>query len=399
MKFALRRLLPVLAMAGLFFTLQLPVAAAPPYQESSDAGTTEQREASYYTVQSGDTLGSIAQEFNVPVATLVEVNGLTDAGLIHIGQVLMIPGSDGSLPQGQGGSSGSGEAPDAPRPSPWQRMTRAARLAPQNSPFHKTTWVSYYGRPGVDVMGILGEYSIEELIPRLQEQADAYDEANGPELGVMPAFHLVYGMAAKAPGEDGDHLVFMTDEAVMSYINAAQEAGIGVILDIQIGNLSPAQALEYGLPYLQYPNVHLALDPEFAMSHPDQERPGLPIGFVTDEQINEAQGVMRDYMRENDIEGRKILIVHQFLDTMIRDKADLKRYYRIDLTILADGWGGPWPKISKYNVFMDETVRFTGLKMFYRWDDPLLTEPQVLGTEAVPSLPYVEITPNFVIYQ
>src|SRR5690606_35332830 len=146
------------------------------------------------------------------------------------------------------------------------------------SPYYQKTWVTYYGRPGIDVMGILGEYDIEELTPLLQAQADAYDEANGPHLGVQPAFHLVYGMATKSSGADNSYLAYLDDTTVLSYVQLAAEEGFAVILDMQIGNRSPAQAISPALPYLAYPHVHLAIDPEFAMVHAGQSWPGNPIG-------------------------------------------------------------------------------------------------------------------------
>lgn len=290
-------------------------------------------------------------------------------------------------------------APTEPRRSVTERMTLTARYAAPTSPFYRRTWVTYYGRPNVPVMGILGEYSIADLVPRLQAQATAYDEANGPEVGVMPAFHLVYGMATKGPGDDGTHLIFLSDEVVKEYIERAKEEGFAVILDIQVGALEPVEAMRVAFPYLRYDNVHLALDPEFAMSHPDQERPGNPIGFVTAEQVNAVQVAMRDYLREHGIRGRRVLVLHQFMDAMIVNKPDLARVYRIDLTITADGFGGPWPKISKYNEFVDQRTKFTGLKLFYRWDEPLMTEREVLGIDRHPDTVFIEVTPNLVIYQ
>jgi LysM repeat protein len=44
-----------------------------------------------YTVESGDTLFSIAQRFDTTVAEVAQANGLTDAGQIVIGQRLVIP--------------------------------------------------------------------------------------------------------------------------------------------------------------------------------------------------------------------------------------------------------------------------------------------------------------------
>jgi LysM repeat protein len=52
-----------------------------------------------YTVQRGDTLGGIARDHGVSVADLVEFNELANPDLIHPGDVILIPGEDGSLEQ------------------------------------------------------------------------------------------------------------------------------------------------------------------------------------------------------------------------------------------------------------------------------------------------------------
>jgi len=44
-----------------------------------------------YTVQRGDTLYSIAQRYNVTVDELKAANGITDAGALEVGQILIIP--------------------------------------------------------------------------------------------------------------------------------------------------------------------------------------------------------------------------------------------------------------------------------------------------------------------
>ncbi|MGB0387758.1 MAG: RodZ domain-containing protein [Ardenticatenaceae bacterium] len=351
---------------------------------------------SYHIVEEGETLYGIARRFNVPLHVLTAANNMSDSTLIVTGQQLIIPGSDGSLP----------EDPFAPinsdaetRGSVVERMTMTARLAASNSPYHKKTWVTFYGRPQVPVMGILGEYTIDDLIPLMSKQANAYDEANGAELGVTPAFHLVYGMATREPGEEKNYLSYLEHEVVMKYIERAQQEGFGVILDIQVGALEPLEAMRRAFFYLQYDNVQLALDPEFAMTHPNQKIPGTPIGFVTAEQANQIQSAMREYMKEEQIRGRRMLIIHQYLDTMIVNKEDFARVYKVDLTISAAGWGTPWGKISKYNSFINHNTKFAGFKLFYRWDDPLLTERQVLGIERHLDSDYIQITPNLIIYQ
>ena len=84
---------------------------------------------------------------------------------------------------------------------------------------------------------------------------------------------------------------------------------------------------------------------------------------------------------------------------MIRNKQDLQRFDDVDLAVVADGFGVPAVKIAKYNIFMDSDERFTGLKLFYRWDVPLLNEKEVLGITRQPTANWVHITPNIVIYQ
>ncbi len=50
-----------------------------------------------YTVAPGDTLGAIAVRFGVTVEALVAANGIEDPDRIRVGQVLLIPGADGTM--------------------------------------------------------------------------------------------------------------------------------------------------------------------------------------------------------------------------------------------------------------------------------------------------------------
>jgi hypothetical protein len=186
----------------------------------------------------------------------------------------------------------------------------------------------------------------------------------------------------------------------MTYISKALELDYAVILDVQIGALTPAQSITPALRYLSYGNVHPAIDPEFAMIRPGQAVPGNPIGFVTAEQVDETQAVIQEYMEENDIPGPVILLVHQFQDSMIQNKDQIDSSYdRVALTLSVDGWGGPWGKISKYNSLVNEETPYISFKLFYRWDEPLLNERQALGEDPYPNIGYMEITPNMIIYQ
>ena len=51
-----------------------------------------------YTVQSGDNLFSIAEQFRANVCVMMAINDIADASLLAVGQVLIIPGGDVELP-------------------------------------------------------------------------------------------------------------------------------------------------------------------------------------------------------------------------------------------------------------------------------------------------------------
>jgi LasA protease len=52
---------------------------------------TPRQEEDQYTVQNGDSLGFIAEEYGISVKTLMEANNLTDADLLYAGMVLKVP--------------------------------------------------------------------------------------------------------------------------------------------------------------------------------------------------------------------------------------------------------------------------------------------------------------------
>ncbi len=247
--------------------------------------------------------------------------------------------------------------------------------------------VTFYGHPHDPNMGIVGEYAMEDLATMIRAQAADYAAAD-PSRPVIPAFELIATVAQRVPGADGTYILDTDHETLKSYIDYAAENDMLVFLDLQIGRGTVENEIEKVRDLLALPNVHLALDPEFAVA--EGEVPGEYIGSVPAESIAYAQKTLADISAEAGI-SPKVLIVHQFREDMIRDKQTLAPYPGVQLVIDADGYGAPELKTAVYNFLVrDEPIEFSGVKIFFKQDVPLLTAQDILAL--VPP-------PDVIIYQ
>jgi hypothetical protein len=244
--------------------------------------------------------------------------------------------------------------------------------------------VAFYGKPDSKCMGIVGEYSKEELAKLLKGYAKLYDEANGAP-GVVPAFYLIYGTCWP-----GGEIGYLKDSVVQDYIAFAASQGMLVFVDHQIGKYSVDEAVKRLLPFLKYPNVHVALDPEWRTLSPMQE-----IGSISAEELNKAQETVQAYLAAEGIPGTKMLVVHQFKEKMIAGRDRVRAdFERVLLIHTADGFGSPALKRLTYaNNARATNMPIKGFKLFFKttvegagYDEPLLTPPEVLALDPLPSL-------------
>jgi len=163
-----------------------------------------------------------------------------------------------------------------------------------------------------------------------------------------------------------------------------------VFVDHQIGKYPVADAMSRLLPWLKYPNVHIALDPEWRTESPMEE-----IGSVSAEELNAAQAAMSDYMNAEGIPGVKMLVLHQFQGKMIGDREKVRADYEgVLLVHTADGFGPPALKRASY-AFNSRALNMPlkGFKLFFKttvegagYDDPLLLPTEVLALDPRPRL-------------
>jgi len=300
-----------------------------------------------------------------------------------------------------------------------EAASQANRIFAPASLLESNTLLTIYGRGfGVaPILGRLGTYrDIDDMAADLRERTRAIAAVNDGK-GVVLAIHLIYGMAIPCK-PDGDCVQYLGPEIVRKYVEPAAERGWAVILDTQLGRSNPVEQVRRMIArgYLKYDNVHVAIDPEFHLCA-GRDVPGIPIGTVAAEQINEVQELLDRYVEEQHLRTKKILIVHQFGDAavhdgvpyMIRDKKELRQFPNVDLVINMDGLGTPALKVNKYNLITNsETypfIHFRGIKIFYRdpgethghFDKPPMTVDEIFGIVGVPGRKRMATKPDVVI--
>jgi hypothetical protein len=250
------------------------------------------------------------------------------------------------------------------------------------SPLAANQIVAYYGSPSVPSMGILGEHDAETLAWLLRARADRFDDLNG-DAGVVPALHLVFAVAQPETGADGLYLRYVDDRTVRQYIDLARRHGFALVLDLQIGHSSALDEVRKILPYLEEPDVHVALDPEFALA--GGARPGAAIGALGASDINAVQWLLGEFTSRRGL-PRKMLIVHQFETDMISDADAIERSDGVDLVIDMDGYGPAEVKAVKYARYgAAPYAPFGGIKVFLRHDPDLMSERQLLDLRPRPA--------------
>lgn len=241
--------------------------------------------------------------------------------------------------------------------------------------------VVYYGNQLVPAMGVLGEGAPEQMLARLKQQADAFAEAD-PTTPVQTALELVTVVAQAGAGADGLYRARMSDALIAEVAGWAERTGSLMILDVQPGRSSVASEVQALLPYLKQPNVHLGLDPEFAMA-PDQV-PGEVYGSIDATTINETVQTLSQLVAQEQIPP-KLLIVHRFREHMVTNSSRIQSDPRVQVVMDMDGFGSPDMKLESYRTYIhDQPVQYAGVKLFYRQDKPLFTPKQVLGLDPVP---------------
>ena len=245
-------------------------------------------------------------------------------------------------------------------------------------PFHRI--VAFYGNLYSKKMGILGELPKNEMLSKLKHEVK-YWQSTDSSVPVIPALHYIAVTAQGSPGKDGKHRMRMPFSQIDTIMNWAKEIDALVFLDIQVGMSSVESEVPQLEKYLQYPQVHLGIDPEFSMK--TGAVPGKKIGTFDARDVNAVIDDLASYVKKYNLPP-KILIVHRFTQGMLTNYKQIKKVPEVQIVMDMDGWGDKILKRSTYLRYIyAEPVEFTGFKLFYKNDtkkgtDQLYTPQELL---------------------
>ena len=259
---------------------------------------------------------------------------------------------------------------------------------PHNVPQKETTlfpgnrMVAIYGTPGVPALGVLGEQSMEASIARAKDLVTNYQGFSKEK--ILPTMEIITTVAAGTPTENGDYSQEVDMQTLKPWVEAAQAAGVYIVLDLQPGRTDfLTQAKQYE-DLLRYPNVGLALDPEWRLA-PNQV-PLVQIGSVSIQEVNATANWLAEITRQQKL-PQKLLLLHQFRLSMIADREQLDTTHKeLAYVIQMDGQGAQNVKQDTWRTITANApanVRF-GWKNFYHQDSPVLSPEETMALDPKP---------------
>jgi hypothetical protein len=281
-----------------------------------------------------------------------------------------------------GDSSGRWPVKNAPYPLPGAIL-----------PFNRV--VAYYGNLYSNKMGALGKWPKAQMIPNLLAEVKKWSDADSV-IKSIPALHYIAVTAQGAAGKDGKWRYRMPLHQIDTILNWAKEINAIVFIDVQIGLSTVQEEIPQFEKYLKLPNVHMGIDPEFAMLGKGGARPGSKIGTLDAADINWIGNYLADIVRKNNLPP-KILMVHRFTKGMVTNYQNIKLHPELQIVMDMDGWGPPDLKKGTYRYWINEQpVQFTGFKLFYVNDTEKSGQKEMMSRETILGL---KPKPIYIQYQ
>ena len=250
--------------------------------------------------------------------------------------------------------------------------------------------VAFYGNPLSKRMGILGEFPPDTMLARLEAKVDEWRRID-PSTPVQPALHMIAVVAQASPGKDGKYRLRMDSSLIEKVYGWAKQHNALLFLDVQIAQSTLQEELPRLAPFLQRPDVHLGIDPEFSMHHRAKGiRPGKRIGTMNADDINYASQFLQGLVTQHQLPP-KVLVVHRFTKTMVIGADSIKLDPRVQIVMDMDGFGAPWLKRDSFWAWIKrEPVQFAGWKQFTKLRNDKPPTPDSVLVRLFPAPVYIQ---------
>jgi hypothetical protein len=242
--------------------------------------------------------------------------------------------------------------------------------------------IALYGTPGAPVLGALGQQSLEQSIARAQKMARAYQPYSKEP--TMPTLEIIATIASSGPTDNKDYSTQLPLSLLEPWVQQALAHNVYVVLDLQSGRsdfLSQAKTLQ---PLLEYPNVGLALDPEWRLK-PDQ-KPLVQIGNVSIHEVNETADWLADLTGRRHL-PQKLFLLHEFRLSSLPSRVMLDTSRpQLAYAIQMDGQGPQSEKDHTWQQVITNAPTNTrfGWKNFLKKDPVVLTPKQTMAVKPQP---------------
>jgi len=251
-------------------------------------------------------------------------------------------------------------------------------------PFNRI--VAYYGNMYSKNMGVLGQYPPKIMLAKLKAEVKVWEKAD-TTTPVIPALHYICVTAQADAGSNGLHNLRMPFKQIDSVIHMARSIHALIFLDVQVGFSTVQTEIPRLAKYLQMPDVHLGIDPEFSMK--EGSVPGKRIGTLDAGDINYVSQYLAGLVKKYNLPP-KIFVIHRFTQRMVTNYQKITLYPEVQFVMDMDGWGGVKLKQDTYHyIEWHEPVQFTGFKLFYKNDltkdtHRMLTPKEILQLKPKP---------------
>jgi len=314
------------------------------------------------------------------------------ASLAWLGVVTIAAGQSACAPA-------AARAPVAPAPVQAEEPTSLSSTpaAAPEAPAHHRQELPRGGRtlfPDYELVGFCGTPGAAPALGRLagnlaavSKKLQSYADKYAGHRKIMPVFELIAVVVQAFPGSDGKYRRRVDDSVVERYLRAAREAQGILLLNIQPGWSDFPTEVRHFEKYLHEPDVGIALDPEWAMSH--GQMPGRVYGHTTGTVIDDVAEYLSSIVVHDDL-PEKALVFHHVNSWVVRDEKAVKAHPGVVIIDSVDGLGPKALKINTYDYLMtlEAPVMHPGFKLFFDEDREnggrLMTPAEVLALHPPP---------------